>query len=68
MQSNRQSIIAERIEAQTKIDALENFIHGPTFYSYDVDEQERVKRQLRILEELESVLSERIRYFLEEAA
>ena len=67
MTARLQGVIKERIEAQNKITALEKFIHGPTFHSVDVAEQDRIKLQLKVTQQLEQVLSDRISYSLEAA-
>lgn len=64
----QQRVVAESNDLFKRIGELTRFVHGPTFYSLDVDEQARMKRQLEVMQELENILASRIKYFLDEVA
>lgn len=68
MAPHQQRVVEERIELQKKIEALDTFVHGSFIRSLDIEEQQRLEKQLGIMKQLEEVLSERIAFFLEHAA
>ncbi len=62
------SLVQERTYVQDKINEYKRLIHSAGFHSLDVDEQQRIKQQVELMEQLESVLSVRIEHRLEKAA
>lgn len=65
MKPYQQRVVEDRIVLQTRIDALQPFVHGSVVRSLPAEEQQRLERQLRIMIELEAVLAERIVFFIE---
>jgi hypothetical protein len=63
MQPHQQRVVDEKAELDLKRDRLTEFLKGNIFASLAVDEQERLKRQLGIMELYSGVLAERIANF-----
>ena len=63
MAPHQQRVVAEREELVHKIDKLTEFLKGDTFKSLPADEQDRLNRQLAIMEQYSNVLAERIVHF-----
>lgn len=64
MPSHQQRVVAEKLELDLRISALDPFIdRNPVFATLPVDEQARLKRQLDVMHELSSILGERIANF-----
>lgn len=63
MQPHQERVVAERDELADKWNRLRVFISGSVFTSLLADEQARLRRQERIMEEYVTVLNERIASF-----
>ncbi len=60
-------VIEEKKELDWKRDKLTEFLKGDIFKTLPLDEQERLTRQLGIMEQYSNVLAERIVHFKEPA-
>jgi hypothetical protein len=63
MQPHQERVVTERQELATKADKLTEFLKGPIFQKLPSDEQERLTRQLSIMQQYLGVLAERIVHF-----
>lgn len=63
LQPYQDRVISERIELSMKVHRLHTFIKLPTFADIDPSEQERLQRQLNLMQQLMVVLQERIDFF-----
>jgi hypothetical protein len=63
MQPHQERVVEEKKELDSKRDKLTEFIKGKLFDSLPSDEQERLIRQFRIMEQYSDVLAERIVHF-----
>lgn len=63
MPEYQQRVIGEKIELDTKINALKTFKGSEQFKAIDKDEQERLTRQLDLMNQYKYVLVERILNF-----
>lgn len=63
MKEFQKRVITENIHLKDKIDNLVKFIETETFSSLPKDEKGRLKKQMSLMEQYSSVLSERIKSF-----
>ena len=63
LQPHQQRVVDERHELMFKLDKLRAFIRGGIFKNLDLDEQERLIRQEKIMDQYDTVLKERITAF-----
>lgn len=63
MQDFQQRVIDERQSLVEKIEKLSPFMEGDIFRNLPADEQERLQRQLGIMNQYAGVLGERIQEF-----
>lgn len=63
MQPHQQRVVEERKELDIKRDKLTEFLKGDFFRTLPADEQERLNRQLAIMDSYSGVLAERIVHF-----
>lgn len=59
----QERVVTEQREHSARRDRLAEFINGPMFASVGEDEQNRLRRQLGIMNDLDRVLVERIANF-----
>lgn len=63
MQPHQQRVVDEKSDLDLKRDKLTEFLKGDFSKTLPADEQERLNRQLGIMEMYSDVLAERIVYF-----
>lgn len=63
MKPHQERVVAEKAELDDRLTKLRAFIGGPTFPAIDASEQDRLRRQARLMTELSQVLDERIKAF-----
>jgi ATP/maltotriose-dependent transcriptional regulator MalT len=63
LQPHQQRVVDEKSELDGKRDRLTEFLKGNIFRSLPSDEQERLTRQVAIMEQYSGVLAERIAHF-----
>ena len=64
LQPHQQRVVGELTQLDDRIEKLSAFIIGsPLFNQLPADERDRLTRQLRLMEELSHVLSERVTHF-----
>jgi ATP/maltotriose-dependent transcriptional regulator MalT len=62
-QPHQQRVVDEKADLDSKRDRLTEFLKGKIFQTLPSDEQERLTRQLGIMEQYSGVLAERIVHF-----
>lgn len=68
MQAYQQRVITEKEQLEEKITKLDSFITGSDdFDSIEVDEQDRLRRQLAAMKDYSAVLGERIAVWPQDA-
>lgn len=61
---HQQRVVAEKAALSAKYDALHKFINGGAFFpTINSDEQERLRRQLKVMGEYSDILADRISHF-----
>jgi len=61
---HQQRVVAEKAALSAKYDALHKFINGGTFFPMiNAEEQERLRRQLKVMGEYSGILAARISFF-----
>lgn len=63
MQPHQQRVIDEKTALDDKLSKLTLFIGGDIFFSLPNAEQDRLKRQSRVMDEYSGILAERIEVF-----
>ena len=63
MQPHQQRVVDEKKELDVKLEKLSAFIQGPIFQTLKSDEQERLTRQIKLMDQYSGVLAERIEAF-----
>jgi hypothetical protein len=63
MQLHQQRVVDEKKELDVKLEKLSAFIQGPIFQTLKSDEQERLTRQSKLMDQYSGVLAERIEAF-----
>lgn len=63
LQPHQQRVVDEKSELDGKIERLAKFIKGTVYPTTDLDEQDRLARQLRAMYGYSEILGERIKNF-----
>jgi hypothetical protein len=63
MQPHQQRVVDEKKELDAKLEKLMAFIQGSIFQTLKSDEQERLTRQSKLMDQYSGVLAERIEAF-----
>ncbi len=63
MEQYQKRVVAEKVELDNKISALDSFTKGPQWHTTPDEEQIRLRRQLGHMEQYSAVLADRINNF-----